>query len=630
MSEFQRWSSEHRTIRAARDWNALLDHGLEKPASYIIRKNGNYYEAINGSTGKIDFGGINNAGGVSGTDAATVIQQAINALTDGGRIFIKAGTYVISSYIDVKSNITICGEGASTTLKASDNLPEKSPNRAPIIKIGGPKASNIELSNLKFDFNLAGNQASGRFIIAIMLWGSSNVKIHHNIFQDTSSNSVSAPVAVLLAEYLSDYTDNEDIRIEDNAFYIPNGKFGSAFCHLIYGKNIIISGNIVNCQDTIVLVSAAKGVIISGNIIKGSASLDISGGPSNRPTDTIVYEGNVQLPSDLTYYETGGYMIGLWQAEDGRTIRNIFIRNNVIMGDAGQKRQYGIDINQDKPTGTITNVEITGNLIDCGDGDRITQDAIKITYNTFTNANIVLERNRILNSVWRGVYALNCRNIKIKLNYLYGCGSLDLPKYGIYTDSCDQVDVIENTVESSYGANIVVHQCSNVKVEKNTAKNSKTEAGIIVYGSSSKLSENVIITNNHAYDDQATPTQTYGIILEYINGGLCAGNVLYGNVSGSILPVGNLTNFTISDNVGYKTEARGVAIIPANTRSHQVSFEMAGTPTVVKITPQFDVSGRWWISNLTSLGSGSGAFNFNRTYSGLYSGIIHWNAKYIP
>ena len=86
-------------------------------------------------------------------------------------------------------------------------------------------------------------------------------------------------------------------------------------------------------------------------------------------------------------------------------------------------------------------------------------------------------------------------------------------------------------------------------------------------------------------------------------------------------------------NVGWVTENCGTATIPANTKSYQVSFEMAGTPTVVKVTPQFDVSGRWWISNLTwASGTSilSGAFTFNRSYSGLYNGIIHWNAEYIP
>jgi len=131
MSEFQKWTSQHRTIRASRDWNALLDHGLEKPASYIIRKNGSYVEAINGSTGKIDFGGQNNAGGVSGSDAATVIQQSLNAMTNGGEIFIKEGDYLLDEKITLprledsgppRRSIKIRGSGLGTHLIPSSRF----------------------------------------------------------------------------------------------------------------------------------------------------------------------------------------------------------------------------------------------------------------------------------------------------------------------------------------------------------------------------------------------------------------------------------------------------------------------------------------------------------------------------
>jgi len=57
----------------------------EAPASYIIFKDGDLIMAKNGRTGQIEF---------SGSDAATVIQSALDALpTEGGKIFIKEGTY---------------------------------------------------------------------------------------------------------------------------------------------------------------------------------------------------------------------------------------------------------------------------------------------------------------------------------------------------------------------------------------------------------------------------------------------------------------------------------------------------------------------------------------------------------
>ena len=73
----------------------------QQPASYIIYKDGlGYVYAKNGETGKIDF---------RGTDAATVIQNAIDSLS-GGKIFIKKGTYEVSSAINIKSNLQIVGE----------------------------------------------------------------------------------------------------------------------------------------------------------------------------------------------------------------------------------------------------------------------------------------------------------------------------------------------------------------------------------------------------------------------------------------------------------------------------------------------------------------------------------------
>jgi len=76
----------------------------EETASYIIFKEGTTYYAKNGETGQIEF---------SGTDASTVIQSAINALLDEGRIVIKRGVYEIGSEISGKSNIVIVGEGKS-------------------------------------------------------------------------------------------------------------------------------------------------------------------------------------------------------------------------------------------------------------------------------------------------------------------------------------------------------------------------------------------------------------------------------------------------------------------------------------------------------------------------------------
>jgi hypothetical protein len=76
----------------------MKDHAFEKTASYIIRKNGAYYEAIKGvsttGAGTIIYGGSANAGSVSGTDFSAVVQAAYNSLTEKrGTIFFGHGPF---------------------------------------------------------------------------------------------------------------------------------------------------------------------------------------------------------------------------------------------------------------------------------------------------------------------------------------------------------------------------------------------------------------------------------------------------------------------------------------------------------------------------------------------------------
>lgn len=91
-------SSTHKIVELADDWNNLLNHGLEKTATYIVRVNGSYFEAIQGgsntSAGTIAYGGSGNAGSVDGTSSKAVIDAAIAATaTATGKVYIKSGAY---------------------------------------------------------------------------------------------------------------------------------------------------------------------------------------------------------------------------------------------------------------------------------------------------------------------------------------------------------------------------------------------------------------------------------------------------------------------------------------------------------------------------------------------------------
>jgi hypothetical protein len=92
---------------------AIIEAGSNvEEASYVIfgvEKNGDgvvdEIYAKNGRTGEIEF---------AGTDASTVIQQAINVLPERGKIFIKAGMYNLSETIFVNKSTILQGEGMAT------------------------------------------------------------------------------------------------------------------------------------------------------------------------------------------------------------------------------------------------------------------------------------------------------------------------------------------------------------------------------------------------------------------------------------------------------------------------------------------------------------------------------------
>src|SRR5207247_2837823 len=78
-------------------------------ASYVIYYQNKFY-AQNGSTGRIDY---------SGTDAATIIQAAINALPNGGLIVLRTGLYPLNDKIRVNQGIHLLGEQGAV-LKVGD------------------------------------------------------------------------------------------------------------------------------------------------------------------------------------------------------------------------------------------------------------------------------------------------------------------------------------------------------------------------------------------------------------------------------------------------------------------------------------------------------------------------------
>lgn len=150
----------------------LSNYRLERSASYIIRINGSTIEAINGSTGKIDY---------SGADASAVIQSAIDALpSTGGGVHFKS-LFTLTAQIDLVGNLVLSGEGMGTGLKTGDNLN--------IYLVNGSEVDNIFFVNLELDGNKANRPGSGWTKNGAFFWECDRVSLINCYVHDFPTGS---------------------------------------------------------------------------------------------------------------------------------------------------------------------------------------------------------------------------------------------------------------------------------------------------------------------------------------------------------------------------------------------------------------------------------------------------------
>ncbi|KXA93022.1 hypothetical protein AKJ64_01595 [candidate division MSBL1 archaeon SCGC-AAA259E17] len=114
-------------------------------ASYVVFRDENVIKAKNGEDGHIEF---------SGPDAAEVINDAIGALVAGGAVFIRDGTYEITSSINLASSVALIGQGAGTVLRVPDG------HDADLRVVYGSGIDHVTVADLRIDGNKA-NQTAG-------------------------------------------------------------------------------------------------------------------------------------------------------------------------------------------------------------------------------------------------------------------------------------------------------------------------------------------------------------------------------------------------------------------------------------------------------------------------------------
>jgi hypothetical protein len=145
-------STTHPIVKLEDDWNDMERTGHEKTASYIIRKNGSYYEAIQGGTstgaGTIAFGGAGSEGSTSGTDFSAVLQAA---LLNGKSVMIKpielADPSTVPYTLNTKVTLYACnklfGGGSGSYIAAKTDLNDY------MFQLD-TNAHDVHVSNLRF------------------------------------------------------------------------------------------------------------------------------------------------------------------------------------------------------------------------------------------------------------------------------------------------------------------------------------------------------------------------------------------------------------------------------------------------------------------------------------------------
>ena len=254
-------------------------------ASYIISTDGVTVNAVNGETGRTDY---------YGTDASSVVQAAIDSLgPSGGIIWIKEGTYVISSTVKVPGNVTLSGVGFATKLVLADFADQE------VIAnkhAGDYVDSGIVITDLQIDGNGA-KQTPEAQVSAIFLSRVSRSRIEECWIHNVAPYSINAGFYALHSAYLT---------IRGNAIY--NNQYAGIF--LSGGRYGIISDNMFNGNHRAVyLASHFNGVVEGNQIVSGHEGIRMYVFASNNLIQGNLIKDNTEEGIVITHQECGNNML---------------------------------------------------------------------------------------------------------------------------------------------------------------------------------------------------------------------------------------------------------------------------------------------------------------------------------
>ncbi|MCX6821839.1 MAG: right-handed parallel beta-helix repeat-containing protein [Candidatus Aenigmarchaeota archaeon] len=340
--------------------------------SYIVFTDGTNIYARNGMTGEIEF---------QGTDATTIIQSTINSLgTNGGKIFIKEGTYLLTDTIYLNSRIALDGVKGETELTLVDNV-----NKNVLSTITTNNNYYITISNLKINGNKQNNPVG---LSGIYLWQTyfsrfENLQITNNKGHGINISASSG--------------NKSDVNLFVNNMINANDGDGIHFERYAYGQKVI-SNTIFNNSIGIYVRDTAESIFTNNAIWE-----NVRGFYSNYLSRSII-EGNVIHDQRQDGIEISG--------SDGYESWSLVIVGNMIRGNSQESagNYDGIRLTRMK------NSEVHDNIID-GIINGVNYHRYGI-YELATSFNNSIKNNYVKGSVTTSILSLGSQTI-VRNNYGY-------------------------------------------------------------------------------------------------------------------------------------------------------------------------------------------------------------------
>lgn len=386
--------------------------------------------------------------GGTGPGNYSTIQDAINASTDGGTVFVYSGTYYEN--INISRSIFLIGEDKNTTIIDGKN----GFGMAVYIYADGVNISGFTLQN------------SGSIETTGYYWES-------GIFVISSFNTITGNIIRENPNGITLWADENTITsntITNNYDFFSTRYFGFGISVYSSSNHTITDNVIMNNRNGISLSSSLNNVIKNNTF---SSEGIIIGGSSVNHWNTHIIENNFANGKPIYYYKDDQDGVTV-PAVAGQVIlancQNFILQNLTI-----ENIDTGIQL------GFSNNNYIENNLITNNTGYGI---------NLYESHNNMMKSNNISNNYYNSIELSNSSNNNISNNEI-----TDSNRYGILLYGSSHNSIYDNYITNNTGIFLSSKSADNIIFGNNIIK---TSDGIHLSGSSNNtITENTISKSKH-------------------------------------------------------------------------------------------------------------------------------------